>query len=54
MNSRRSSDGRLDMAEIKEEHMPFPALDRDATVLTDDFAPVEFLDAMKTNNTSTK
>jgi len=45
---------RLDMAEIKNQYIPFPALDRSATVLTDDFAPVEFLDAMKTNNTSTK
>lgn len=42
--------GRLDMAKIKEERIAFPAAERDATVLTDDFAPVEFLDAMKTNN----
>lgn len=42
--------GRLDLAKIKEERITFPAAERDATVLTDDFAPVEFLDAMKTNN----
>jgi spermidine synthase len=45
-------DGRLDMSQIKQQHVSFPSLPRDATVLTDDFAPVEFLDAMKTNNTS--
>jgi len=42
---------RLDMAQIKKERIPFPAMERDAKVLTDDFAPVEFLDAIKTNNT---
>jgi spermidine synthase len=47
-------DGRLDMVEIQKQHVAFPKLERDATVLTDDFAPVEFLDAMKTNNTSTR
>lgn len=47
-------DGRLDMADIKKQRVPFPAVPRDATVLTDDFSPVEFLDAMKTNNTGTQ
>jgi spermidine synthase len=46
-------DGRLDMTEIQKQRVPFPKLPRDATVLTDDFAPVEFLDALKTNNTGT-
>jgi spermidine synthase len=44
--------GRLDLAAIRAEHQPMPeALLRKAKVLSDDFAPVEFLDAMKTNNT---
>ncbi|HTO03361.1 MAG TPA: fused MFS/spermidine synthase [Opitutus sp.] len=42
---------RVDLVKVKHERIPFPAEDRKATVLTDDFAPVEFLDAMKTNNT---
>ena len=45
-------DGRVNMVQVKKERIPFPAEDRKATVLTDDFAPVEFLDAMKTNNTT--
>jgi spermidine synthase len=45
-------DGRLDLAQIREEHAPLPtARLRNARVLSDDFAPVEFLDAMKTHNT---
>ena len=45
--------GRLDLEQIKGERTPVPVheLDR-ASVLTDDFSPVEFLDAMKTNNTA--
>jgi hypothetical protein len=39
------------MNHVREQQIDFPKLDRDATVLTDDFAPVEFLDAVKTNNT---
>jgi spermidine synthase len=43
--------GRLDLAEVRREHTPIP-LDRmrTAKVLTDDFAPVEFYDALKANN----
>ena len=43
--------GRLDLAEIKREHglIPVDRL-RTAKVLSDDFAPVEFLDALKANN----
>jgi spermidine synthase len=47
--------GRLDLADVRREHTPIP-LDRmrTAKVLTDDFAPVEFLDAMKSNNSDRK
>jgi spermidine synthase len=47
--------GRLDLAEIKREHIPMPT-DRmqRAKVMSDDFAPVEFLDALKTNNSDRK
>ena len=47
--------GRLDMADVRREHTLFP-LDRmrTAKVLTDDFAPVEFLDALKANNADQK
>jgi spermidine synthase len=43
--------GHLDLAAVREEHAPIP-VDRmeGARVLTDDFAPVEFLDALKSNN----
>ncbi|PTX98923.1 fused MFS/spermidine synthase [Opitutus sp. ER46] len=44
--------GRLELAALREEYVPIPQAVRSARVLTDDFAPVEFLDAMKTNNTS--
>jgi spermidine synthase len=44
--------GRLDLAQIKSEVMPFPtARVKRARVLTDDFAPVEFLTTVKENNT---
>jgi spermidine synthase len=43
--------GRVDMNSVRDQRIDFPQLPRDATVLTDDFAPVEFLDAVKTNNT---
>ena len=46
--------GRVDLAEVKSWRVDFPALQKDAQVLTDDFAPVEFLDAMKTNNTGSR
>ena len=44
-------DGRLDLAAIREERIPFPE-NRvgPARLLSDDFAPVEFLDAMELNN----
>jgi spermidine synthase len=43
--------GRLDLVDVKGEKGLFP-VDRmkNAKVLTDDFAPVEFLDALKANN----
>jgi spermidine synthase len=45
--------GRLDLDAIRDEHSALPKTAMStARVLTDDFAPVEFLDAMKTNNTS--
>ena len=47
-------DERVDMAQVRTERIDFPNLPRDATVLTDDFAPVEFLDAIKTNNVGTE
>lgn len=44
--------GRLDLDAIRAEYTPIPtSLLRRARVLTDDFAPVEFLDAVKTGNT---
>lgn len=44
-------EGRLDLRAIRREHIPIPeAKLREADVLTDDFAPVEFLDALKLNN----
>jgi spermidine synthase len=47
--------GRLDMKVIREEHTLFPVdRMRAAKVLTDDFAPVEFLDALKSNNSDRK
>lgn len=47
--------GRLDLKQVRDEHEPLP-LDRmrGAKVLSDDFAPVEFLDAMKSNNTKNR
>jgi len=45
--------GRLDLKEIRAEFARVPTEQlRTARVLTDDFAPVEFLDAMKSNNTN--
>ncbi len=47
--------GRLDLRAIRLEHTPIPTpLLRNAQVMTDDFAPVEFLDALKSNNTDAK
>ncbi len=47
--------GRLDLKEVRNEVTLFP-VDRmkTARVLTDDFAPVEFLDTLKANNTDAK
>ena len=47
--------GRLDMKDIRGEHVPIP-VDRmtRAKVLSDDFAPVEFLDTLKSNNSDRK
>ncbi len=47
--------GRLDMADVRREHVPFPVNRMMiAKVLTDDFAPVEFLDTLKANNSDQK
>lgn len=47
--------GRLDLADIRREVITVPAQRyRLAKILSDDFAPVEFLDALKTNNTDRK
>lgn len=47
--------GRLDVKTVREEHTLFPVdRMRMARVLTDDFAPVEFLDALKANNSDRK
>jgi spermidine synthase len=48
--------GRLDLDAVRAEHTEIPtgAPMQSAKVLTDDFAPVEFLDAMKANNTTEK
>lgn len=44
--------GRLDFDDIKAEKWVIPAEHmKGAKLLTDDFSPVEFLDAMKSNNT---
>lgn len=52
---RRVYEGRLDLAAVRREHVPLPtARMRNARVLSDDFAPVEFLDALKSNNTDGK
>jgi spermidine synthase len=47
--------GRLDFTALKAERMGIPTKQVErARLLTDDFSPVEFLDAMKTNNTGPK
>ena len=47
--------GRLDLATVRAERMPIPVERmRNAKVLSDDFAPVEFLDALKANNADEK
>ena len=48
-------EGRLDLTALKAERMAIPKKQVErARLLTDDFSPVEFLDAMKTNNTGPK
>jgi spermidine synthase len=48
-------EGRLDLGAVRAERTPIPVEKMgSARVLTDDFAPVEFLDAMKTNNTKSR
>lgn len=47
--------GRLDFAALRRELIPMPVgRVGKARVLTDDFAPVEFLDALKSNNSDRK
>lgn len=47
--------GRLDLNLVKEEFTPIPVSRmRNAKVLSDDFAPVEYLDAFKSNNSDGK
>ena len=45
-------EGRLDLEQVRRERADLPTASvRSTRVLTDDFSPVEFLDAAKTNNT---
>ena len=47
--------GRLDLAAVRREHIAIPTERvRAMRVLTDDFSPVEFLDASKANNSDAK
>ena len=47
--------GRLDMNDVRAEHARIPAARvRAGKVLSDDFAPVEFMDAIKVNNADGK
>ena len=49
------ADRLLDMDVIRKEHIRIPENRvRNGRVLTDDFAPVEFLDALKSNNSDSK
>jgi spermidine synthase len=46
---------KLDLDAVAAELLPFPEeLAAKAYILTDDFSPVEFLDALKTNNTKAR
>jgi len=48
-------EGRLNLVELWKEHSPIPVNRvRAGRVLSDDFAPVEFLDALKAGNTDDK
>ena len=43
--------GRLELDAIRDEHAVLPEMAmREARLMTDDFAPVEFLDTVKANN----
>ena len=47
--------GRLDLDAIRRERVEIPEMEiQTKQVLTDDFAPVEFLDAIKRNNTGSR
>lgn len=47
--------GRLDLAAIRAERIDLPRFDlKRGRVLTDDFAPVEFLDTVKINNSASR
>jgi spermidine synthase len=47
--------GRLDLAAIRNERIDLPSRQvREADVLTDDFAPVEFLDTVRSHNTEAR
>lgn len=53
LNPRLAS--KLDLGSLAAELTPFPLeLAAKARILTDDFSPVEFLDALKTNNTKAR
>jgi spermidine synthase len=53
--SRPAFAGRLDMMDVRAEHARIPtARVKAGKVLSDDFAPVEFLDALKSNNADAK
>ncbi|MES2697510.1 MAG: fused MFS/spermidine synthase [Verrucomicrobiota bacterium] len=53
--SRPAFEGRLNIKNIRDENTLIPVLQvRPAKVLTDDFAPVEFLDTLKANNADGK
>jgi len=45
---------RLDLDALRRERIDIPGLPRSARVMTDDFSPVEFLDAAKMNNTDSR
>ncbi len=53
--ARPAFEGRLNLVDLWKEHSPIPvARVRAGRVLSDDFAPVEFLDALKAGNTDEK
>lgn len=53
--ARPAFEGRLDLMDVRSEHARIPTgRMQTAKVLSDDFAPVEFLDAVKSNNSDKK